>query len=205
MEYKKQIVVLACFLFTSLALMAGKYKVLMVNSDGVKIGGKKVVSGMVFDDKQDIAWTSEKQAIKVMDVKTGKVFVIPSADYKKKKSASLKDYLTQNRHLSTRGIMLTKIEEDNNDDGPYFLLDTLFVDGMKRKNPVTVKVEWNNGNQTVTKTLEKDSQNKKFIITRDILNNVITDSINLDIKEYDELLNWEYYVYKGLTIIILPL
>jgi len=178
-----------------------------VNSDGVKIGGKKVVSGMVFDDKQNIVWASEKQAIKVMDVKTGKVFVIPSADYKKKKSTTLKDYLTQNRHLSTRGIKLTRIGETviNDDEGTCYLLDTLFVDGMKRKNPVTVKVEWKSGNQTITKSLKKDSYNKRFIITRDILNGNFTDSINLDIKEYDEVLNWEYYVYKGLKIIILPL
>jgi len=205
MDYKKQIIALTCCLFTSLAVMGGKFKVLMVNSDGIKIGGKKATSGMVFDSQQNIVWGSNKQAIKVMEIKTGRVFVIPSADFKKKKVVSLRDYLTKNHHLSTRGIQLAKTDERYKDDETFYLFDTLFVDGMKRKNPVRIKVEWKNGNQTITKILKKDTQNKKFIITRDILDGYSVEAINVDIKEYDELLNWEYYVYKGLKIIILPL
>ena len=57
-------------------VFADKYKVLYVNSTGIKIETKNVAVGSVFTDKDKIVWTDDQQAMKVINLNTNRVMVL---------------------------------------------------------------------------------------------------------------------------------
>ena len=109
---EKKIILVASLLMIACCVFADKYKVLYLNSPDIKVGNKTIVVGNVFDDKDAIKWTSEQQAMKVMNLNTNRVMVLAAKALKKKKSNSLYEYLTSTKHLSTRDLKKRRLVEE---------------------------------------------------------------------------------------------
>lgn len=176
---------------------ADRYKVLYVNSTGIKIETKNVVVGLVFSDKDKIVWANEQQAMKVINLSTNRIMVLAAKALKKKKSSSLYEYLTSTKHLSTRNLRNRHVIEEWQLDSTLYLLDTLYIRIPLRQKTVATKIVLKDNEG---KTIPLDSKRGYYIITRDIWGNLAPHLIRIDIKEYDKEQNWEYTVYRNLII-----
>ena len=187
----------ACHVF------ADKYKVLYVNSTGIKIEKKKAAVGLIFSDKDKIAWIDDQQAMKVINMNTNRVMVLAAKALNKKKSSSLYEYLTSTKHLSTRDLKKRKTMEEWQIDSILYLLDTLYIRRPQmRKNSVLTKILLKESEEEV---IPLDNEGQFFIITRKIFGNKTPCQIKVDIVEYDKEHNWEYTVYRNLIIEPLPI
>lgn len=194
MEKKKVIIFVILLIITSYAF-ADKYKVLYVNSSNIKIGNKTIVSGQIFDDKENITWSSDQQAMKVLNLNTKRVMVFAAKALNKKKAASLYDYLTSTKHLSTRNINQNRIEEWQMDTTLY-MLDTLYISMPPRHNQnITTKIVHKYG-----KEIPIQSNGGYYIITRNLFDQQERQPIVIDIVEYDKSNDWTYIVFKNLNI-----
>ena len=124
---EKKIILVASLLMIACCVFADKYKVLYLNSPDIKVGNKTIVVGNVFDDKDAIKWTSEQQAIKVMNLNTKRVMVLAAKALKKKNATSLYDYLTSTKRLSTRDFRKKQMIEEWQLDSTLYLMDTLYI------------------------------------------------------------------------------
>lgn len=198
MEKKKQIV-LGILLMVTFCAFADKYKVLYVNSSDIRIGNKSIAVGNIFDDKETITWTSEQQAMKVINLDTKRVMVFAARALKKKKATTLYEYLTNTKHLSTRGINQNRIEEWQMDTTLY-LLDTLSLSIPARHNPsAKAKLVFRHG-----KEITLPVNGNYYIITQNLLGQNGSQPIRADIIEYDKEKDWSYTVYKNLVIELVP-
>ncbi len=183
-------------------VQAVKYKVLYSNSTNVRIGGQTVKAGMQFDEKDKIVWTSEDQALKVMDLSTKRIKIIAAKALNKKGVATLADYLHKVSHLSTRGYGKETIVVDT----VCYMLDTLKIHagphhGNQMKDEAIIDV---NGDSEIT-AIKKSSDKKEFILTRDMFARRRSKVAYVDIRETDSRNNWQYYIYKRLRVEMLPL
>lgn len=179
-------------------VFADKYKVLYVNSTGIKIETKNVAVGSVFTDKDKIVWTDDQQAMKVINLNTNRVMVLAAKALKKKKASSLYEYLTSTKHLSTRDVKGRKIMEVWQIDSTLYLLDTLYISRpLMRGNNLVAKIVDDNG-KAMDLPISKDK--KSYVITRDIYGNKTFAPKRFAIKEFDRERNWEYVVYRKLII-----
>lgn len=199
---EKKILLVASLLMIACCVFADKYKVLYLNSPDIKVGNKTIVVGYVFDDKDAIKWTSEQQAIKVMNLKTKRVMVLAAKALKKKNASSLYDYLTSTKRLSTRDFRKKQMKEEWQLDSTLYLVDTLYISRPQRQS-----------NSIVAKLVIKHGEGQEIILNHDEYYYILTRSIygkntpfplKIDIKEYDPKQNWEYIVYRNLIIDPLP-
>lgn len=98
---RKLFILLAICISASAA--AQDFKILFVNTGTVKIGGKELSAGDVFNQTDNIQWSDDKQAIKALSLVDNKQYVFASVDFKQRKLKSAKDYLVKTNRLSTRG------------------------------------------------------------------------------------------------------
>ena len=87
----------------SINATAQDFKILFVNTGTVRIGGKDLSAGDVFNQSETIQWSDAKQAIKALSLSDNKQYVFVSTDFKERKLKSAKDYLVKTNRLSTRG------------------------------------------------------------------------------------------------------
>ena len=87
----------------SVTATAQDFKILLVNSGTVRIGGKDLSAGDVFNLSETIQWSDAKQAIKALSLSDNSQYVFTANDFKKKKLKSARDYLVKSNRLSTRG------------------------------------------------------------------------------------------------------
>lgn len=179
-------------------VFADRYKVLYLNSPGIKVGNKTLVVGNVFDDKDAIKWTSDQQAIKVMNLNTKRVMVLAAKALKKKNVSSLYEYLTNTKHLSTRDMKKRRVVEEWQLDSTLYLMDTLYISMPQRESKsVVAKLIVRQG---AVEVIPLSNNGQYYILTRSIYGNNSPHPLKIDIIEYDSNQNWEYIVYRNLTI-----
>ncbi len=91
---------LVCFSFTA---SAQDFKIIFVNTGTIKIGGKDLGKGDVFNESDKIVWVDSKQAMTVLSLSDFKEYVFASPDFEQRKLKSTRDYLVKSNRLSTRG------------------------------------------------------------------------------------------------------
>lgn len=186
------LIMVACHVF------ADRYKVLYVNSKGIKIENRNAAVGSIFSDKDKIEWTDDQQAMKVINLNTNRIMVLAAKALKKKKASSLYEYLTSTKHLSTRNLKSGKIMEMWQVDSTLYLLDTLYISRPNmRGNDVVAKIIDDKG-KTIDLPISKDG--KSYVITRKMYGNHALPSQRYSIKEFDRKKDWEYVVYRRLII-----
>ena len=202
MEKKKVIFVVSLLMIACYAF-ADKYKVLYVNSRDIKVGNKTIVVGNVFDDKEVISWTSDQQAMKVMNLSTNRMMVLAAKALKKKNVSSLYDYLTSTKRLSTRNFRKKRIIEEWQLDSTLYLMDALYI-RMPKSQPksVVAKIIVKKGE---VKEIPLNHDGHYYILSRDIYGNSYPHPLMIDIREYDPKQNWEYTTYRNLIIEPLPI
>lgn len=202
---KKKIMLLflvTCFLFTTKSIQADNYRVLYANSRNIKIGNKNAKKGLTFNDKEPITWTSDKQALKVINLSNNRVIVITQKGFNRKKTKSIADYLSKVKHLSTREYNTTNLVADT----VLYLLDTLLIDAGKHYGDNMIdEVYVNINGQSIVTKVQKTENKKEFILSRNILGGHYPQLIYVDILETDSTRDWKYYIYKKLRIELLPL
>ncbi|MBE6269731.1 MAG: hypothetical protein E7101_02120 [Prevotella ruminicola] len=195
---KKRLVIIMAVLMTACHVFADKYKVLYVNSTGIKIETKNVAVGSGFTDKDKIVWTDDRQAMKVINLNTNRIIVLAAKALKKKKASSLYEYLTSTKHLSTRDLKRRKTMELWQVDSTLYLLDTLYISRPDiRGNDVGARIIDDKG-KTIDLPMSNDG--RFYVITRDMCGNQIFTPKRFAIKEFDRERNWEYIVYRNLII-----
>lgn len=98
------------------------YKIIMLNTPEISIGGNKLKLNDTFDGSGDVAWVSPRQAMKVLDVDNGTQRLIVAEQFRKSNVATIKDFLNKRNHLSTRYGQL-----DNAPDLRNYLSDTFYL------------------------------------------------------------------------------
>ena len=79
------------------------YKILLLNTKTIQIGGKALSVGDCFNQSDPIKWADEKQAMKVLSLADNKQYIFTAAVFNKNKTKSIKDYWVHSNRLSTRG------------------------------------------------------------------------------------------------------
>ena len=205
MENRKVVFISLLVLFLTITLLqvnAVTYKVLYSNSSKIRIGGKPVAVGMVFDEKATVEWTSEEQAIKVLNMSTKRIRVIAAKALRKKGLASFADQVHKVNHLATREYAKEVIDVDT----ICYMLDTLrvFAGPHNGDDMIDEAIAYVN-NDTIITQIPKSSDKKEFVLSRKIFGGKSPKVVYVDILETDEKMNWKYFVYRGLRIELLPL
>ena len=192
---------LALFAVT-LHINAVRYKVLYVNSGTVKIGGKTAEAGMVFDETDRIAWSSDRQALKVQNLSNDRVLVIAARSFQKKDSKSLANYLSRVKHLSTRGYEAQMVVADT----VCYMLDSLELDaGTAVLADMTEEIVVTDGKETVVRKVLRSRDGKSYLITRDMISGRFADVVYVDVRVNDRRRCWQYDVYRRMRIEKMPL
>lgn len=195
---EKKIILFVALFMIAVFSFADTYKILYINSTNIKINGKTAVVGLVFSDKDKITWTSEQQAIKVINLTSKRVVVLVAKALNKKGSISIYEYLTSKKHLSTRNFKSGRTLEEWQIDSTLYLLDTIYISRPQiGSNKIVAKAIDEEGS-VIEIPISKDA--KHYIITKDIYRGETPRSKRIDIKEYDKDRNWEYTVYSQLII-----
>lgn len=87
----------------SISATAQDFKILFVNTGTIRVGGKNLAKGDCFKESDKIAWSNDKQAIRVQSLTDNKQYVLSARDFKQRGLSSSKDYLVRTNRLSTRG------------------------------------------------------------------------------------------------------
>ena len=97
------------FLFVSIcqSIYADNYKILQMNASYIQIGRHKCKQGDSFSDEAQIKWSSEKEAIKAMNLRTRQIRLFVSEEFNRAKAKSVKEFFLKSNHLSTRGGVST--------------------------------------------------------------------------------------------------
>ena len=179
-------------------VLADRFKVLYVNSTGIKIEAKNVSVGTVFTDKDKIVWSDDQQAMKVLNLNTNRIMVLAAKALKKKGVSSLYEYLTSTRHLSTRDMKRRTQIELWQVDSTLYLLDTLYISRPNIKgNNVVARIIDDNG-KIIDLPISKDGES--YVITRNMCGSKAFTPQRFAIKEFDIERDWEYFVYRRLII-----
>lgn len=204
MDWKKKatIIVATLLMIVAIPSNAAKYKVLFANSSDIKIGSHKAKRGLIFDEKEQIVWTTDKQAMQVQNLTTRRIEAITARQLKQLKARTLTDYLFTKSHLSTR--------EYGNDfiavDTVCYALDTLYLDAGKDYNRNISSMLIVTGKETSKSvSIKKTYDQRQYIIPRSALESANDGLISIDILETDKQRNWTYYVYRALHVVLLPL
>lgn len=179
---------------------ADNYRVLFANSKNIRIGNQIAQKGMMFNDNDEIVWTSENQALKVINLSSKKIMIIAKKSFDRKNAKSLGDYLYKRNPLSTRDYGEFVVT-----DTVFYLLDTLRINAGKHySDGVIDEAVVIIAGDTIVTQIQKSKNKKEFILTRKIFGNKNPNSVYVDIRETDKQRNWQYYIYRRLRVEPLP-
>ncbi len=116
---KRVLFVLSVFFASSVLSYADDYKIIAISSGNVVIGGKTCKKGDVFNDNSTILWSSSNQAMKIRNVKSGRLFRIGKSELPSGKSMS---YYIKVNHTSTRGAGETNLTLEELKDEARFAI-----------------------------------------------------------------------------------
>ena len=104
-----------------------------MNASYIQIGRHKCKQGDSFSDEDRIKWSSDKEAIKAMNLRTRQIKIFVSEAFSKAKAKSVKEFFLKSNHLSTRGGVATF------SDLAEELSDTLYILGpIPIESPVPI-------------------------------------------------------------------
>lgn len=87
---------------------AENMKVLTINFGIIRVNGKTLQKGSVFNSKDRIVWSDDKQCMKVVGIDSRKINVFSAQVFKVGKMTTIDELLFQKQHLSSRdGILMT--------------------------------------------------------------------------------------------------
>lgn len=139
MKIFRTIAVLAAVFTMTAALQAENYRILYVNTDSVRIGGRMLSAGDIFKETEDIQWTEDLQSIKVIGTDSRQILVLVAKEMEGKNKKSVFDYLMPVNAMSMayRSEIFSIIFGDTDTTPPIpnteyshssrYLLDTLFL------------------------------------------------------------------------------
>ena len=105
-------------------IFADKYKILFINTPSVVVGNQTLHVGDMFDEESVINWESQKQAMKVQNLRTKQIRLFTSMQFSKSKS--IKDFFLKQNHLSTRGgVLLDEEELKKALNGFFYMIDAI--------------------------------------------------------------------------------
>lgn len=199
----KKIILLISLLFVGCSAFADSYRVLCVNSERIRVRNRYIRVGDVFNDTDIIEWSSDKQAMKVLNLKNNRVLICTAQSLNKKKSRSIYDYLTSTKRISTRSIMNIAFDEEWQVDSKLYVLDTLYV-CRPNYNARQVEPSIMINNNGFVREVPIPSDGGYYKIPREIIERIGPTPVKLDIVEYDIKRDWKYIVYKDLLVELLP-
>lgn len=199
----KKIVLLISLLIIGCSAFADNYRVLYVNSEHIRIGNRYIAVGDIFKDTDIIVWSSEKQSMKVLNLKNNRVFICTAKSLNKKKSHSLYDYLTSTKRISTRSLSNVVYDEEWQLDSVLYVLDTLYVSrpnyNTKNSQP-SIVIKSHGYNREIPILFDS----RYYKIPSEVIKRSMASLVKLDIVEYDKERDWKYIVYKDLIVEMLP-
>ncbi|MDE5969013.1 MAG: hypothetical protein K2G64_07910, partial [Muribaculaceae bacterium] len=137
---------------------ARTFEIKVLNTPTIKIGGQDLSVGNHFDDKEEISWSSDNQAMKVLS-DDNKVFVLSKMLFSKVKGKSLYDYLTTTKTASVR---------NDGENFPITLADhrVIFENEFVLLDSLTFNVGWrtNDTSYFEAKTTNLGENNFSFIL-----------------------------------------
>lgn len=199
----KKIILLISLLFVGCSAFADSYRVLYVNSERIRVGNRYIKVGDVFNDTDMIVWTSDQQAIKVLNMKNNRILICTAKSMEKKKSRSIYDYLTSTKRISTRTLLNITFDEEWQMDSKLYVLDTLYVSRPNfnaRQVQSSIRIKANG----FVREIPIPSDGRYYKIPRGIIERIGNSYVELDIIEYDKERDWKYMVYKDLLVELLP-
>lgn len=202
----KRIVLLLFFCHVAaVSLYADTYKVLYVNSKSIIINGKVAKKGLIFNDSDEIRWTSEKQAIRVINLANNKVYLIPAKKYIKNNSKSLLGYLESMfhrvNHLSSYGIYSYSLHDE-----PLVLLDSILIKiDETRKDEVNYSVVTQRNGFSIATPIKSTKDGCYVILNRKVFDNYDVGITYFDMLQTDIKTGRSKYVYRNLPVELIPL
>lgn len=181
---------------------ADNYKILQMNTSSLQIGNVLCKQGDTFSDESPILWTSDKQAIKGMNLQTKQIRMFVSKDFKDAKAKSIKEYFLKSNHLSTRGgaISFSDLAEELSET--QYILGTLPIESPVPLDSLSSYVisYVDNG---IKKWCTLMSTESMFFLNRELFNEESQNEYTLSLF-YRRRGCDDYLITDGLHVILLP-
>ncbi len=201
-------VILLLFLIISpLSASADKYEIYFVNSAQIRVGKQLAKVGVIFDEQDEIHWTSEKEAFKARNLRTGRLRVFAQAMMAEKQSKTIAEYFVRTKRLSTRDLFDSTDESEMvSEDTTYYILDELIIDaGEIPEGSFYDEAICVINQDTIIRQLSRSPEGRDLVLPRSLLGGNLSDPIFVDIKRTEVEREWSYYLYKRLYVLPLPL
>ena len=119
------------FIVFALAITNAKtFEIKILNTPTINIGGKNLKIGDKFDDKAQIAWSSDKQAMKVLS-DDNKIYVLSNKLLNKYKAKTFADYITSVKSATVRNdgknFPITVADHRAIFESDFVLLDSISI------------------------------------------------------------------------------
>ena len=135
-----------------------QYKIMAMNDGDILVNGKRASIGLIFDDKAVITWKKEKQAMRVVNLKSKKQYLMFSFSMKRNNLTAY-EVLTSNRHLSTHtsdtDVKTLYSKLTSLFDEQYLLMDTIMIaTDVSLDDTHYLQATYEYGDAQITKKLE---------------------------------------------------
>lgn len=193
------------FLFGCLQpIMADDYKIMQMNTSSVRIGNVQRKQGDTFSDEDQIVWSSDKQAMKAMNLRTKQIKLFAAKLFQNLEAKSIKDYYLKNNLLSTRGGINTFSDLAEELSDTIYLYDVVQVESpVKMDSLSSYLISYVQNGEKKWRTLM--STDNYFYLCRELF-----DEVDYQI-EYTLTLYFrkkgieDYMISDEITVRILPL
>lgn len=125
----KKLFYLMLLLVSVASMYADNYKILWMNTQNIKIGGRVCGVDSVFSDLSGIMWSKSGQAIKAQNLKTKEIAIFVEPEFKKHNSKSIVDYYIKTNHMSTRSTPPTEDELKAQLSNTFYMLEEICIKG----------------------------------------------------------------------------
>lgn len=187
------------------------YRILYMNTPTIEIGGKTMKVKDTFVPDAKIKWTSPKQAIKVLDTKTGEKRVLVADDFSQAKAQSAKaylDYVRRTKRLSTDSYIgktaIKSLASYLNDR--FYLLDNLEIEtGVPTDANHYFFITYVHNGQEITKAVPNDKG--VFTLTPPVFSfngSRPENEVTVKVYYYDKTADRVTPVCTNMRVVILP-
>lgn len=95
-------IILTFLAILSLQLAYCKYRVIQLNCPYIIVSGQMVHKGDVIPDKSEIEWSNAKQAVRILDLKTKRQYLLTAKMFARNNKVKIEDVLLATKQLSSR-------------------------------------------------------------------------------------------------------
>lgn len=144
-----------------------QYKILQINTPSITISGKELHKGDIFNDPAVIAWSNERQAMKILDMKSQLQKLIVAKEYKKVNVDNISAFLKGKKDLSSRDGADNIISLKEKTTGEFFLQDSIsFSTTYPTNDRQFFFISYMHNGEEINKRVE--NKEGTFLITTDI-------------------------------------